>query len=92
MGVNTAFLILFMLLQIADIWTTDKALAMGKREANPLLNWLFQRFDPVGVMVVMKVAAAWLLWYADLYFVTAGVCALYVWVVLNNWKVIKGEK
>ena len=89
---NTAFLILFMLLQIADIWTTDKALALGKREANPLLNWLFQRFDPVGVMVVMKVAAAWLLWYADLYFVTAGVCALYVWVVLNNWNVIKGEK
>ena len=89
---NTAFLILFILLQIADIWTTDKALKLGKREANPLLNWLFQRLDPVGVMVIMKVAAAWLLWYADLYFVTAGVCALYVWVVLNNWNVIKGEK
>ena len=88
---NTAFLILFMLLQIADIWTTDKALALGKREANPLLNWLFQRFDHIGVMVVMKVAAAWLLWYADIYFVTAGVCALYVWVVINNWKVIEGK-
>ena len=88
---NTAFLILFMLLQIADIWTTDKALAMGKREANPLLNWLFQRFDPVGTMVVMKVAATWLLWYADFYLITAGACALYVWVVINNWKVIEGK-
>ena len=89
---NTAFVILFLLLQIADIWTTDKALKMGKREANPLLNWLFQRLDPVGVMVSMKVAATWLLWYADIYFVTAACCALYVWVVINNWKVIEGEK
>ena len=88
---NTAFLIIFILLQIADIWTTDKALALGKREANPLLNWLFQRFDHIGVMVVMKVAATWLLWYADLYLITAGVCALYVWVVVNNWKVIQDK-
>jgi hypothetical protein len=90
--VNTAFLLLFILLQIADIWTTDKALALGKREANPLLNYLFQRFDHIGVMVSMKVAAAWLLWYADIYFVTAACCALYVWVVINNWKVIEGKK
>ena len=88
---NTAFLILFMLLQIADIWTTDKALKLGKREANPLLNWLFQRFDPVGVMVIMKVAAAWLLWYADMYLITMALCALYVWVVVNNWRVIEGK-
>ena len=87
---NTAFLILFIALQIADIWTTDKALALGKREANPLLNWLFQRFDPVGVMVVMKVAAAWLLWYADVYVVTGLLCAFYLWVVDNNIQVIRG--
>jgi hypothetical protein len=43
-------------------------------------------------MVVMKVAATWLLWYADLYLVTAACCALYVWVVVNNWNVIKDEK
>jgi ABC-type transport system involved in Fe-S cluster assembly fused permease/ATPase subunit len=90
--VNTLFLVIFILLNVADIWTTDKALKMGKREANPLLNWLFQRFDPVGVMVVMKVAAAWLLWYADFYLITAGACALYLWVVINNWNVIEGEK
>ena len=87
---NTAFLILFIALQIADIWTTDRALKLGKREANPLLNWLFQRFDPVGVMVVMKVAAAWLLWYADVYVVTGLLCAFYLWVVDNNIRVIQG--
>jgi hypothetical protein len=89
---NTVFLVIFVVLQVADVWTTHKALKMGKREANPLLNWLFQRFDPVGTMVVMKVAATWLLWYADLYLVTAACCALYVWVVVNNWQVLEGKK
>ena len=65
---------------------------MGKREANPLLNYLFQHFDHIGVMVATKVFAAWLLWYADVYFITAAACALYVWVVINNWKVIEGKK
>ena len=88
---NTAFLIIFFLLQIADIWTTDRALKLGKREVNLLLNWLFQRFDPIGTMVVMKVAATYLLWVADIYFVTAACCALYVWVVLNNYGVIKDK-
>ena len=89
---NTAFLIIFFLLQIADIWTTDRGLKLGKREANPVLNWLFQRFDPVGTMVVMKVAATWLLWVANFYFVTAALCALYVWVVINNWNVLRASK
>ena len=89
---NTAFLIIFFLLQIADIWTTDRALKMGKREANPLLNWLFQRFDPVGTMVVIKIPAVVLLWLADIFYVTAGCCVLYLWVVINNLDVLEGKK
>ena len=89
---NTAFLIIFFLLQIIDIWTTDRALKLGKREVNPLLNWLFQRFDPVGTMVVMKIPAVVLLWLTDIFYVTAGCCVLYVWVIVNNWNVIKDEK
>ena len=87
---NTPFLIIFIGLQIADIWSTDKALRLGKREANPLLNWLFQRFDPVGVMVAMQLVAVWLLWYADVYVVTGLLCAFYLWVVDNNIRVIRG--
>lgn len=87
---NTVFLVLFILLQIGDVWTTLTALKMGKREANPFLAKLFEHFDPLGVMVVTKVFATWALWYADLYFITAAMCALYVWVVINNWKVIRG--
>ena len=42
-------------------------------------------------MVVFKVAATWLLWYADMYLITMAMCALYVWVVINNWKVIQDK-
>ena len=87
---NTAFLVLFILLQIGDVWTTLQALKLGKREANPLLAKLFQHFDPLGVMVVTKVFAVWALWYVDFYLITMACCALYVWVVINNWKVIRG--
>ena len=38
---NTVFLVIFVVLQGLDIWTTDKALKMGKREANPFLAYLF---------------------------------------------------
>jgi len=89
---NTAFLILFILLQIVDIWLQIVNIWMtDKRKANPLINWFFQRFDHIGMMVAFKIAATWLLWYADVYFITAVACALYVWVVINNWKVIQAQ-
>ena len=89
---NNAFIILFILLNVADIWTTLRALELGKREINPFLAWMFKRFDPLGVMVGTKVLAVWLLWYIDVYFITTAACALYVWIVLNNWDVIQGKK
>jgi hypothetical protein len=85
---NTVFLAVFVLLQIADVWTTHKALKMGKREANPFLARLFKYFNPVKVMVLVKSVAVVLLWVADIPIVTAAACALYVAVVINNYKVI----
>jgi hypothetical protein len=55
-----------------------------------LLAKLFLHFDPLGVMVVTKVFATWALWYADMWMITMALCAFYLWVVLNNWKVIRG--
>jgi len=89
---NLAFLALFILLQIGDVWTTLTALKMGAREANPILAKLFAYCDPLGVMVVTKVLAAWLLWYADLWMATMALCVLYLWVILNNWEVIQRLK
>lgn len=52
-------LILFVLLvalNIADIVLTHKILKKGGRELNPFLEPLFKRFNPVAVMVVVKLA------------------------------------
>ncbi|MGA1354979.1 MAG: DUF5658 family protein, partial [Candidatus Limnocylindrus sp.] len=50
-------LLLFILLQVADGYTTVRGLKLGAKEANPLLAWLFERFEPVGELVLVKLAA-----------------------------------
>lgn len=86
---NTAFLVIFILLQIADVWTTLRALELGAREMNPLLNWMFKHVDPLAAMVLVKVVGLWALWYVNSYLLTMACCVVYLWVVLNNWKVIR---
>ena len=51
---NTGLLIMFCLLQAADVYTTIKVLEQGGRELNPILAKLFTRFDPLAVMVGIK--------------------------------------
>ena len=89
---NTVFLVIFVVLQVADVWTTDKALKMGKREANPFLARLFEYFNPVKVMVLVKSVAVILLWYVGFWFLTAALCVMYLWVVDNNRRVIQSDK
>jgi len=86
---NTAFLFIFIALQVLDIWTTLKALKLGGREVNPVLAKLFEKFDPLATMVAVKLAGVWALWYVDLYVLTGIMCAVYLWVVDNNLRVIK---
>ena len=86
---NTGWLIVFVLLNAADIYTTHTVLKQGGRELNPLLAKLFEQFDPIVVMVTLKLAAVWALWYVDVYWITALACAVYLYVVVNNWYEIK---
>ena len=46
---NTGLLILFCVLQAADVYTTLTVLKQGGRELNPVLAKLFTRFDPLAV-------------------------------------------
>jgi len=89
---NGLFLAIYVALQVADVWTTDKALKMGKREANPFLARLFEYFNPVKVMVLVKSVAVILLWYVGFWFLTAALCLMYLWVVDNNRRVIQSDK
>jgi hypothetical protein len=87
--VNTGWLIVFVLLNAADIYTTHTVLKQGGRELNPVLAKLFEKFDPIVVMVSLKLAAVWALWYVDVYWITALACAVYLYVVVNNYYEIK---
>lgn len=86
---NTGWLIVFVLLNAADIYTTHTVLKQGGRELNPVLARLFEKADPIVVMVTLKLAAVWALWYVDVYWITALACAVYLYVVVNNWYEIK---
>lgn len=85
-----AFL-LFILLQVADGWTTITALNMNGRELNPWLNYLFRKFGVVQTLLVSKLLSItivgmlvydhWAVWF---------LVVVYTFVVANNLKQIKG--
>ena len=85
---NTGLLALFCLLQAADVYTTLTVLKQGGRELNPILAKLFTRFDPLAVMVGIKLAGVWALWYVNLWWLTLAACCVYAYVVNQNYGVM----
>ena len=85
-----AFL-LFILLQVADGWTTVTALNMNGRELNPWLNYLFRKFGVIQTLLVSKLLSItivgmlvydhWAVWF---------LVVVYTFVVAHNLKQIKG--
>jgi hypothetical protein len=86
---NAGLLILFCLLQAADVYTTLTVLKQGGRELNPVLAKLFAKFDPLTVMVTLKLLAVWALWYVNSWMLTLAACVLYAYVVNRNYWEIK---
>jgi hypothetical protein len=82
-------LLLFILLQVADGYTTVRGLKLGAREGNPILAWLFERFEPVLVLLVVKAASIIAVAVVNSDILTAFVCGVYVPVVLNNIRVLR---
>ena len=81
--------VLLVLLQLPDIWTTNIILAAGGRELNPIIRHLQRRLGRwwwlpklllalVGAFVFATVDDALSTW------ALAGVCFLYVLVILSN--------
>jgi hypothetical protein len=87
--VNTALLVFFILLQIGDIYTTHSVLKQGGRELNPILAKLFTRFDPLAVMVGIKLVGVWALWWVNSWMLTLAACVVYAYVVNRNYWEIK---
>ena len=89
---NTGLLALFCLLQAADVYTTLTVLKQGGRELNPVLAKLFARFDPLAVMVGIKLAGVWALWYVNSWMLTLAACCVYAYVGNRNYQeMIRGR-
>jgi hypothetical protein len=89
---NTGLLIIFCLLQAADVYTTLTVLKQGGRELNPVLAKLFAKFDPLPVMVGIKLAGVCALWYVNMWMLTLAACVVYSYVVNRNyWEMTRGR-
>lgn len=79
-------------LQLLDVWTTNRVIAGGGRESNPVLIWVMLRLGRRWWIFKLGVAAAFI---AILYLVgpqplswavLAVLLAAYLWVVRHNWR------
>ncbi len=84
-------LIFFAVLQILDGYTTYTAVTGGKgREANGLLAFLFKKAGLVPVMLVKGIALVYVASLVEQPYLI-GICAIYVFIVANNFRVIYGR-
>lgn len=84
--------VLFALLQLADAVTTIIVLDKGGREANPVMNWLFDKFEVIPTFIITKGVVIALFWYyseAIPLAVWLAMIAFYSWVVYNNLGIIE---
>lgn len=85
---------LLTLLQLFDGWTTYQILVKhGGREKNPVMVWLFEMVGNVyGGLLLTKAFAIVLIWVLYLnapFYVLLVLAIAYLWVAVNNWKVLK---
>ena len=91
--INYILLVIFIILQCADLYTTYTIIKTGKGyEANPFLAWIFDRIGYTAGLLIFKGLAIAIGLYAVQYwnsfYLFVPLIALYSWVVYNNYKVL----
>ena len=94
--INGLLFALFALLQCGDFYTTYTIIKSGKgHEANPVLAWVFNKIGyPAGLGLIKGGAIAfafYLVQFSNAYYILGLADVLYIWVVYNNIKVLKGK-
>ena len=85
-----ALLFIFILLQIADSLTTVHILKNGGREANPFLNWAFDKIGIGATLTIIKVAVVSIVFIAWNEWLLFGLNVFYVGVVgWNTYQIFK---
>ena len=87
-GILFAF---FVLLQCGDFYTTYTVIKTGKgHEANPILAWVFSKIGyPIGLIIVKVSAIVIGFFLLQYWYALALLDILYVWVLFNNYKILK---
>jgi len=83
---------IYLVLQGLDYWTTVRAISNGGVEANPVVAKLMDKFGlklGLGLAKVAGVAAGAVLYYHQQPEVLAALSAVYAYVVVNNYRLVK---
>jgi len=92
----TVFVYALLVLQVLDALTTLYVLRTGKgAEANPIAKKLMAAFGPEFTVLMVKAALAGAIWTfraSTPPVVFAGLCVLYLYVVINNLKFALRDK
>ncbi len=94
----TIGLAILALLQIADVWTTNRVIANGGREDNPVLKWIMDRLGEhwwiaklgiagLAIFILYSVGQQLLSWI-----VLIGLIGAYGWVVHHNYEVTQRQE
>lgn len=84
-----AIWIAFFAAQLADVWTTNKVLSQGGREANPVVKWLMDRGLWPWAKVIAATGAAGVVWYLGYPWGVAAIAALTGAVAFNNYRQVR---
>lgn len=78
--------------QIADVATTNRILARGGRELNPVMCWIMDKTGDqwAVVKVVLALIVAVVLWASGMAWAIWIITALTWAVVLLNWRTLRG--
>ena len=87
-------LVLFILLQLADFYTTYTVIRTGKgSEGNPVLSWLFGKIGYVPGLFLIKgamiIGAFYITNLSNVEILLGIIDLVYIWVIINNFKVLK---
>lgn len=94
MTANLTLLLLFAIIQAADVWTTHRAFALGGEEAMPFGRFLFAKLGFWPAALLVKGAAVGLallatIYVANAYWFTAPLCIGGAYVLWHNWRFIQ---
>ena len=77
--------IAFVILQLADIYTTKTILDDGGREVNPVMAKLFEKFGVLPSLVVSKIVVAVLVYlYVQQHEIVMSLLVLFYLIVISN--------